>query len=82
MIQSMWNKTSNIIWMVPYLIAGGAVVLFVVAYISHAFFGEENIIEETAEDLLRKKYSIDVEFSRVKENNFDETKVYHRPPYY
>jgi hypothetical protein len=52
--------------MVPYLIAAGAVVLFVVAYISHTLLGDENIIEETAEDLLRKEYRIQVEFSGVK----------------
>jgi len=65
----MWNKfnkLSNVVWIVPYLIASGAVLLFIVAYISHIFVGGENIIEETAEDLLRKQYKIDVEFSGVK----------------
>lgn len=63
---SVFNKFSSSLWMVPYLIAAGAVVLFIVAYVSHTLFGGENIIEETAEDLLRREYNIEVEFSGVK----------------
>jgi hypothetical protein len=63
---STFNNLSSAVWMVPYLIAAGAVILFVVAYISHTLLGDENIIEETAEDLLRREYKIQVEFSGVK----------------
>ena len=62
----MLNKLSSSLWVVPYLISAGAVVLFVVAYISHTLLGDENIIEETAEDFLRKEYKIQVEFSGVR----------------
>ena len=53
--------------MIPFLIAAGAIALFIVAYLSHCMLGDNNVIEETAEDLLRKEYKIDVEFSGVKE---------------
>jgi hypothetical protein len=49
--------------MTPYLIASGAVALFIVAYVSHRILGDNNVIEETAEELLKKEYKIDVEFS-------------------
>ena len=52
---------------IPFLIAAGAIALFIVAYLSHCMLGDNNVIEETAEDLLRKEYKIDVEFSGVKE---------------
>lgn len=47
----------------PFIIALGAIVLFVVGYISHAMFGANNVVEEVSEELLKKEYNIDVEFS-------------------
>jgi hypothetical protein len=49
--------------MVASLIAAGAVALFIAAYVSHRLLGDNNVIEETAEELLKKEYNIDVEFS-------------------
>lgn len=49
--------------MIPYLVASGAVALFIAAYVSHLMLGDNNVIEETAEELLKREYKIDVEFS-------------------
>ena len=58
----------NTFWTyIPFLMACGAIVLFTIAYVSHSFLGDNNVIEETAEDLLKKEYKIEVEFSVVKE---------------
>ena len=42
----------------PIIIASGAVILFIIGYIAHSFFGDNNDIEETAEYLLKKEYNI------------------------
>jgi len=57
------NKIVGIVSAFPFLIALGAVALFIVGYVSHSLVGRENPIEEIAEELLRKEYNIDVEFS-------------------
>jgi hypothetical protein len=47
----------------PYVLALGAVILFVMGYVSHMMLGANNAIEEISEELLKKEYNIDVEFS-------------------
>ena len=53
----------------PIIIASGAVILFIIGYIAHSFFGDNNDIEETAEYLLKKEYNVDVEFSGKKSDS-------------
>jgi hypothetical protein len=62
-----WLKNMLSSLFAPCLIAAGAVALFMVAYLSHCMLGDNNVIEETAEELLKREYKIDVEFSEVKE---------------
>jgi hypothetical protein len=57
------NKIINIVSALPFLIALGAVALFILGYVSHSMVGRENPIEEIAEELLKKEYNIDIEFS-------------------
>lgn len=59
------NKIVNIVSALPFIIAFGAVALFIMGYVSHSMIGRENPIEEIAEELLKKEYHIDVEFSSV-----------------
>jgi hypothetical protein len=47
----------------PVIIAVGAIFLFVIGYVSHAMFGANNVVEQVSEELLKKEYNIDVEFS-------------------
>jgi len=59
-------KLSTAIKTFPYLIASGAILLFAAGYISHIIIGQENPLEELAEELLLEDYNIDVEFSGEK----------------
>jgi hypothetical protein len=52
-------KISNI----TYLIAAGAIVLFTIGYVAHAVLGDDNSVEEISEEILKKEYHIDVEFT-------------------
>lgn len=48
---------------IPYLLAFGAVILFALGYVSHMLLGANNAVEQISEELLKKEYNIDVEFS-------------------
>jgi len=39
------------------------ITLLGLGFVSHKFFGDNNVIEEIAEDILIENYDIDVEFS-------------------
>jgi len=56
-------KISNI----SYIIAFGAVILFSLGYISHLLLGDNNTIEDMSEELLKREYNINVEFSDTKQ---------------
>lgn len=47
----------------PVLFILGALLLFAVGYGAHKIWGDNNLVEELAEGLLRKEYNINVEFS-------------------
>lgn len=47
----------------PLLLVLGALSLFAVGYGAHKLWGNNNPVEEVAEELLKKEYNIDVEFS-------------------
>lgn len=57
------SRLSMIMNSLPLLFVLGALLLFAVGYGAHKIWGENNIVEELAEGLLRKEYNIDVEFS-------------------
>lgn len=48
---------------VPLVLALGAISLFAVGYVAHSFLGDNNELEEISEELLKKEYHIDIEFS-------------------
>jgi hypothetical protein len=42
------------------------VSLFVLGFIAHYLWGDNNVIEEVAEDILKQQYGLDVEFSKTR----------------
>lgn len=54
---------SGVISAVPVLLALGAVLLFAAGYFAHSVWGDNSAIEEISEELLKKEYNIQVEFS-------------------
>jgi hypothetical protein len=48
---------------VPALLALGALLLFAAGYFAHSLWGDNSAIEEISEELLKKEYNIQVEFS-------------------
>jgi hypothetical protein len=56
----------------PFLLALGALLLFAVGYAAHNLWGDNNPLEEVAEELLNKQYNIDVEFSSGKIKSIEE----------
>ena len=67
-IKIMIRKISLSLSALPFIIASGAVILFILGYVAHSLLGDNNDVEETAEYLLKKEYNVDVEFSGKKEN--------------
>lgn len=59
MIKISWMHAQYI----PYILALGAVILFILGYFSHMMLGANNAVEEISEQLLKKEYNIEVEFS-------------------
>ena len=47
----------------PFLFIVIVILIFTIGYVSHSILGKNNPIEEIAEDILKKEYNIDVEFS-------------------
>jgi hypothetical protein len=45
------------------IFVAGAMLLFTLGYVSHKVLGNNNPVEEVAEELLKNEYGIDVEFS-------------------
>jgi len=45
------------------------ITLLGIGFVSHKFFGDNNVVEELTEDILLKDYNIDVEFSGEKPKN-------------
>jgi hypothetical protein len=43
-----------------------SILLFAVGYIAHTLWGDNNPVEQMAEEMLKEEYNIDVEFSGVK----------------
>ena len=60
------SKLSIIMSSLPLLLALGAILLFAVGYAAHNFFGDNSPLEEISEELLKKEYNINVEFSGEK----------------
>lgn len=56
----------------PLLLALGVLLLFGVGYGAHKLWGDNNPIEEIAEEILKKEYNVNVEFSNVKKENNDK----------
>jgi len=50
----------------PLLLALGAISLFAVGYVAHSIWGDNNVVEEVAEELLEQEYHIEVEFTENK----------------
>ena len=46
-----------------YVFGAGAIVLFAAGYISNAVIGNNNPVEQMAENLLKNEYGVVVEFS-------------------
>jgi hypothetical protein len=57
------SDLSMIMSSVPFVLALGAMLLFAVGYIAHNVLGDNNAVEEISEELLKKEYNIDIEFS-------------------
>jgi len=57
------STLSTIMNSLPVLFILGALLLFAVGYGANKIWGDNNLLEEIAEGLLRKEYNIDVEFS-------------------
>jgi len=45
------------------LVAMAIMLLFMLGYVSHSLLGNNNPVEEVAEQLLKDDYGVDVEFS-------------------
>ena len=60
------SSLSMIMSSLPFLLALGALLLFAVGYAAHNLWGDNNPLEEVAEELLNTQYNIDVEFSSDK----------------
>lgn len=41
-------------------------MLCLIGIVSHYLWGDNNIVEEIAEDVIEKEYGIDIEFSGIK----------------
>lgn len=54
---------SRVITAVPILLALGAILLFAAGYFAHSVWGENSAPEQIAEELLKREYNIQVEFS-------------------
>lgn len=61
-MQAKWLWLMHVQY-IPYILALGAVALFSMGYIAHMMLGANNAIEEISEQLLKKEYNINVEFS-------------------
>jgi hypothetical protein len=59
------SALSMIMNSLPLLLALGALLLFAVGYGAHNLWGDNNPLEEIAEELLKKDYNIEVEFSNA-----------------
>ncbi len=46
------------------LVAMAIMLLFMLGYVSHSLLGNNNPVEEVAEQLLKDDYGVEVEFSR------------------
>jgi hypothetical protein len=57
------SNLSTIMNSLPLLLALGALLLFAVGYGAHKIWGDNNVVEEIAEELLKQDYNISVEFS-------------------
>lgn len=42
------------------------ITLFVLGVIANYIFGDNNVLEEVAEDIIKQQYGLDVEFSGVR----------------
>lgn len=62
-MEKKFSTLSTVMSSVPLVLASGALLLFVVGYCAHKLCGDNNPVEELAEDLLKKDYDITVEFS-------------------
>ncbi len=63
------SSLSMIMTSLPLLLFLGALLLFSAGYFSHSLWGDNNEIEEISEELLKKEYNIEVEFSNNDHNN-------------
>lgn len=59
----MFKRFYEIISTIPAIMFVGAIVLFVLGYLSSMLLGPDQIVEELSELILRKHYKIEVEFS-------------------
>ena len=63
------SRLSMIMTSLPLLLFLGALLLFSAGYFAHNLWGDNNEIEEISEELLKKEYNIEVEFSNNDHNN-------------
>lgn len=60
------SSFSTIMSRLSFILVFFSILLFAVGYIAHTLWGDNNPVEQMAEEMLKEEYNIDVEFSGVK----------------